>query len=332
MACNCRSPAVAANNQRALRSHQRGVTYFECGAQGHYKRDCPKLKNKNQGNQVGNGNVVARAYIVCTVRINPNSNVITGMFLLNNHYASILFDTCADRSFVSTVFSSLIDIIPTTLDHGYDVELADDKIIWVNTLIRGCTLNFLNHPFNIDLMPIEIGSFDVIIGMDWLSKYHAVIDLSGIPPTRQVEFQIELVPGVALVGRAPYQLAPSEMKELLDQLQELYDKGFIRPSSLPWGAPGDKQEAAFQLLKEKLCSAPILALPEGAENFIVYCDASHKGLGVVLMQNEKAKVPKMSKSEVQYKESAVKTGAGTEEFCWMHLYPSVGRKRRWPIV
>ncbi|GJX09098.1 putative reverse transcriptase domain-containing protein [Tanacetum coccineum] len=127
------------------------------------------------GNQAGNGNVVARAYGVGTAGTNPNSNVVTGTFLLNNRYASILFDTGADRSFVSTAFSSLIDIIPTTLDHGYDVELADGRIIWVNTLIRGCTLNFLNHPFNIDLMPVEMGSFDVIIGMDWLSKYHVVI-------------------------------------------------------------------------------------------------------------------------------------------------------------
>ncbi|GKC31212.1 putative reverse transcriptase domain-containing protein [Tanacetum coccineum] len=172
---DCRSQPAAANNQRAQGANQRVLTCFECGAQGHFKSNCPKLKNKNQGNQAGNGNVVARAYVVGTAGTNPNSNVVTGTFLLNNRYASILFDTGADRSFVSTAFSSLIDIIPTTLDHGYDVELADGKIIWVNTLIRGCTLNFLNHPFNIDLMPVEIGSFDVIIGMDWLSKYHAVI-------------------------------------------------------------------------------------------------------------------------------------------------------------
>ncbi|GJS54107.1 putative reverse transcriptase domain-containing protein [Tanacetum coccineum] len=82
---------------------------------------------------------------------------------------------CAPKSFVSTAFSSLTDIVPTALDHDYDVKLADGKIIGVNTIIRGCTLNFLNHPFNIDLMPIELGSFDVIIGMDWLLKYHAVI-------------------------------------------------------------------------------------------------------------------------------------------------------------
>ncbi|GJW25387.1 putative reverse transcriptase domain-containing protein [Tanacetum coccineum] len=79
-------------------------------------------------------------------------------------------------SFVSTTFSSLIDITPTTLDHYYDVELADGKIIGINTIIQGCTLNFLNHPSNINLMPVELGSFDVIIGMDWLSKYHVVID------------------------------------------------------------------------------------------------------------------------------------------------------------
>ncbi|GKE25470.1 putative reverse transcriptase domain-containing protein [Tanacetum coccineum] len=105
----------------------------------------------------------------------PDANVVTGTFLLNNRYASILFDTGVDRSFVSTAFSSLIDIVPSTLDYDYDVKLADGKIIRVNTIIRGCTLNFLNHPFNIELMPIEIGSFDVIISMDWLAKYHAII-------------------------------------------------------------------------------------------------------------------------------------------------------------
>nr|GFC64697.1 putative reverse transcriptase domain-containing protein [Tanacetum cinerariifolium] len=98
-----------------------------------------------------------------------------GTFLLNNRYAKILFDTGADRSFISTTFSAFIDITPTTLENHYDVELADGKIIGVNTIIRGCTLNFMNHPFNIDLMPVPLGSFDVIIGMDWLTKYHRVI-------------------------------------------------------------------------------------------------------------------------------------------------------------
>ncbi|GJS80178.1 putative reverse transcriptase domain-containing protein [Tanacetum coccineum] len=463
--------------------------------QRHFKRDCPKLKNKNGGN----GNAQGWVYAVGNAEKrgdapgNPDANVVT------------------------------------------------------------------DHPFNIDLMPVELGSFDVIIGMDWLRRYHAVIvcdeklvqvpygnetltfrgnessngresrlavisyskaqeymakgcqvflaqisakkeedkserkqiedvpivrdfpevfpeDLPGLPPARPVEFQIDLIPGAAPVARAPYRLAPSEMKELSEQLQELSDKGFIRPSSSPWGAPvlfvkkkdgsfrmcidyrelnkltvknryplpriddlfdqlqgssiyskidlrsgyhqlrvreqdipktarvpgyaiwtdkrtcdereheehlktilellkkeklyakfskcefwipkvqflghvidsrgihvdpakiesikdwaspktpteirqflglagyyrrfiegfsqivksmtkltqkgikfdwGEKKENAFQLINQKLCSAPILALPEGSEDFLVYCDASHKGLGAVLMQREK---------------------------------------------
>ncbi|GKC66035.1 putative reverse transcriptase domain-containing protein, partial [Tanacetum coccineum] len=403
---DCRSMANAnnANNQKGTGSSQK-PTCYECGVQGHFKRKCPKLKNNNFGNQVGGGNAPAKVYTVGHMGKNPDSNVVTGTFLLNNRYASILFDTGADRSFVSTAFSSQIDITPTALDHYYDVELADGRIIGLNTILRGCTLNILNHPFNIDLMPVELGSFDAIIGMDWLVKYQAIIvcaekivripwgnetlivhgdgsnrgnealfpeDLSGLPLTRQVEFQIDLIPGAAPVARAPYRLAPSEMKELSEQLKELSDKGFIRPSSSPWGAPilfvkkkdgslspasgtrggysknivqnspfldkfviifiddiliysKNKKEheehlqAVLELLKKEkfqgihmdpakiesikdwkspktpaeirqflgLAGVPSLALPEGSKDFVVYCDASHKGLGVVLMQREK---------------------------------------------
>ncbi|GKB52479.1 putative reverse transcriptase domain-containing protein [Tanacetum coccineum] len=254
------------NNRGNSETTQNAGTCYECGVQGHFKRDCPKLKNRNRSNQCGNGNAPAKVYVVGNAGTNLDYNVITSTFLLNNRYASILFDTGADRSFVSTAFSSLIDITPTILDHYYDVKLADKKIIGINTIIRGCTLNFLNHPFNIDLIPVELGSFDIIIGMDWLAKYHAVIvcaekivripwgnetlivhgdgsnqgnetlfpeDLSGLPPTRQVKFQIDLIPGAAPVARAPYRLAPSEMKELSEKLQELSDKGFKRPNSSP---------------------------------------------------------------------------------------------------
>nr|GFC25991.1 hypothetical protein [Tanacetum cinerariifolium] len=126
-------PSAAANNnnnnQRAQGANARGITCFECGVQGHHKSEFPKLNNSNQGNRAGNGNVVARAYAVGTIGTNPNSNVVIGTFLLNNCYASVLFDTGADRSFVPTAFNSLIDIIPTTLNFGYDVELADGRII-----------------------------------------------------------------------------------------------------------------------------------------------------------------------------------------------------------
>ncbi|GJR49634.1 putative reverse transcriptase domain-containing protein [Tanacetum coccineum] len=177
LARDCRSTANAntANNQKGTGSGQK-PTCYECGVQGHFKRECPKLKNNNnRGNQVGGGNAPAKVYAVGHAGTNPDSNVVTGTFLLNNRYASILFDTGADRSFVSTAFSSQIDITPTALDHYYDVELADGRIIGLNTILRGCTLNILNHPFNIDLMPVELGSFDAIIGMDWLVKYQAII-------------------------------------------------------------------------------------------------------------------------------------------------------------
>ncbi|GJW18567.1 putative reverse transcriptase domain-containing protein, partial [Tanacetum coccineum] len=267
------------NNCGNFGTTQNAITCYECGVQG-FRMTTRRLKKGNRGNQRGNGNAPAKVYVVGNAGTNPDSNVVTGTFLLNDRYASILFDTGADRSFISTTFSSLIDITPTTLDHYYDVELADGKIIGINTIIRGCTLNFLDHPFNINLMPVELGSFDVIIGMDWLSKYHAVIDcaekivripwgnetlivhgdgnfpevfpedLSGLPPTQQVEFEIDLMPGAAPVARAPYRLAPSEMKELSKQLQELSDKGFIRPSSSPWGAPVlfvKKKDGSFRM-------------------------------------------------------------------------------------
>ncbi|GKD68433.1 putative reverse transcriptase domain-containing protein [Tanacetum coccineum] len=168
LARDCRSsgPNGNNNNHGNFGTTQNAVTCYECGIQGHFKKDCLKLKNGNRGNQHGNGNTPAKVYVVGNAGTNPDSNVVTGTFLLNDRYASILFDTGADRSFMSTKFSSQIDITPTTLDHYYDVELADRKIIRINTIIRGCTLNFLDHPFNNNLMPVELGSFDVIIGMD----------------------------------------------------------------------------------------------------------------------------------------------------------------------
>nr|GEY85589.1 hypothetical protein [Tanacetum cinerariifolium] len=107
-------------------ANQRCNACFKCGAHGNFKKECPKLKNNNnRGNQVGNTKAQAKVYAVGKAGANPDNNVVTGTFLLNNRYASILFDTGADRIFVSTAFSSRIVITPTALDHDYNVELAD---------------------------------------------------------------------------------------------------------------------------------------------------------------------------------------------------------------
>ncbi|GJR57492.1 putative reverse transcriptase domain-containing protein [Tanacetum coccineum] len=359
-ACDCRGSGNTnvANSQRDNRAVPKGNGCFECGAPGHFKRDCPKLKNKEGGNRNAQGWVyaVGNAEKNGNASRNPDSNVFTGTFLLNNRYGSILFDTVADRSFISTAFSSLIDIAPTPLENSYDVELADGKIVGINTIIRGCTLNFLNHPFNIDLMPVELGSFDPQDSEEDKSEgkqlkdvpnvrdFSEVFpeDLLGLPPARPVEFHIDLIPGAAPVAQAPYRLAPSKMKELSEQLQELSDKGFIRPkheehlkaililellkkeklyakfskcefwipkvqflghvidsrgihvdpakieSIKDWASPKTPTEIRqFLGLAGYYRSAPILALPKGSEDFVVYCDASHKGLGAVLMQREK---------------------------------------------
>ncbi|GJR83347.1 reverse transcriptase domain-containing protein [Tanacetum coccineum] len=174
MARDCKT-VVDVQPPRAPVANQRVVICFGCGGQEHYKSDCPKLKNQNRGNNATSNDARGRAYALGGGDGNPDFNVVTGTFLLNNHYAYILFDSRANRSFVSTTFRALIDIPPTALDVSYTVELADGRIAESDTIIRACTLKLLDHLFSANLMPVELGSFDVIIRMDWLSKYHVVI-------------------------------------------------------------------------------------------------------------------------------------------------------------
>ncbi|GJV69591.1 putative reverse transcriptase domain-containing protein [Tanacetum coccineum] len=360
---DCRAQPRPANQKGPGSQGGQGsdVTCFRCGEKGHYKNKCPNNGNQGGGNQIrgnpqnhqnnqrqnqgnpkgsnqaststqGGRRAPSKVYSLCAEAAVKDNNVVNGMFLINNVYASVLFDTGADRSFVSYALSKYIDIPPTTLDTNYDVELADKKSLTTNTILRGCTLNLQNHLFEIDLLPIELGSFDVIVGMDWMAEHRAEVvcyekyirvpykndmliiqgersgiksesrlevissirtqkyidqgcqvfliqmmkeekteilerriedmpvvrdflevfpeDFLGLPLTRRVEFHIELIPGAAPVARAPYRLAPAEMKELAEQLKELSDKGFIRPSSSPWGAPilfVKKKDGSFRM-------------------------------------------------------------------------------------
>ncbi|GJU29624.1 reverse transcriptase domain-containing protein [Tanacetum coccineum] len=508
-------------------------TYHNYGRarhKGHYKNKCPNNgsqgggnqirgnqqnpqnnQRQNQGNPKGNNQASTstqggrrapgRVYSLCAEAAVKDNNVVNGTFLINNVYASVLFDTGADRSFVSYAFSKYIDIPPTALDTNYSVELADGKSLTTNTILRGCTLNLQNHLFKIDLLPIELGSFDVIVGMDWMAEHRAEVvcyekyirvpyrndmliiqgERSGIKsesrlevissirtqkyidqgcqvfliqmmkeketeiPKRQIEdvpvvrdfpkgapilfvkkkdgsfrmcidyrelnkltvknryplpriddlfdqlqgsniySKIDLrsgyhqlrvreedIPKTAFrtrYGHYEFQVMPfgltnapavfmdlmnrvckpyldkfvivfiddiliysrdekeheEHLKTILELLkkEELYAKFskcefwihtvkflghmidssgiHVDPTKIKavknWASPttpsvilqflGEVQETAFQLLKQKLCVAPILALPEGSDDFVVYCDASKKGLGSVLMQRMK---------------------------------------------
>ncbi|KAI3819895.1 hypothetical protein L1987_13748 [Smallanthus sonchifolius] len=227
-------------------------------------------------------------------------------------YSEGLFSVEEEWSFISRKLSDMIKGTPTLLEAKYIIEIADGQIIKTTHILKGYKLELASHKLDIDLMTVTLGSFDVIVGMDWLSKNQAEIiccekivsiplpsgenlsvqdeklgavmgiisfmkahkcfrkghtailalvaespseekkiddipivrdfrkvfleDFPGLPPHRQVEFQIDLTPGAAPIARAPYRLAPSELQELSTQLQELLDKGFIQPSSSPWGA------------------------------------------------------------------------------------------------
>ncbi|GJS68296.1 hypothetical protein Tco_0682861 [Tanacetum coccineum] len=200
-----------------------------------------EIRRGNKTNEVR-----GKTYVLGGGEANPDSNVITGTFLLNNRYASMLFDSGVDRSFVSTTFSALLDVVPSTLDVSYAVELVDMRVLENHHAVIVYDEKIIRIPYGDEVLIVQVTKKEtedkseekrlegVPIVQDFPKDFPK--DLSGLPPMPQVEFQIDLVSGAAPVARAPYRLAPSELQDLSTQLQELSDKGFIRPSSSPWGA------------------------------------------------------------------------------------------------
>ncbi|GJS40106.1 putative reverse transcriptase domain-containing protein [Tanacetum coccineum] len=246
--CKEKSVATGANAQTVW-------TFYDCRKQGHTRNRCLKKVKQEETEEVrGRGYAIKDA--------EPQGpNVVTGRFLLNNRNASILFDSGSDRSFMDTRFSFILNIESVKISASYEVKLVDGRVVSTNTVLKGCTLYLVNHLFEINLMPIELGTFDIIIGMDWLVKHDPIVvcgeKVVHIPygnKTLTVESdkgmsRLKVIYCIkarkyvergchldAPVARAPYRLALSKMRELLVQLQELLEKGFIRLSSSPWGA------------------------------------------------------------------------------------------------
>ncbi|GJS09500.1 putative reverse transcriptase domain-containing protein [Tanacetum coccineum] len=245
---DCQAPAKQVAPINAVRMGNDQRTCYECGSLDHFCNNYPKLNRvigqvgnhltiEGNRNPRNNGNQArGRAFNMNAVNALQDPKVMTGTFSLNDHFATVLFDSRADFSFISTKFVSLLNVIPSIMRPSYVIEVVDGKQVEVDRIIRGCKLELENSLFNIDLIPLGYGSFDVIVGMDWLSGHKAVIvchekvvriplasgeklddipvvrdfpkvfpeDLSGLPPQRQVEFYIDLVPGATPVAKAPY--------------------------------------------------------------------------------------------------------------------------------
>nr|GFA72935.1 putative reverse transcriptase domain-containing protein [Tanacetum cinerariifolium] len=255
---DCRSTANTnnANNLRGTGSGQK-PTCYECGVQGHFKRGCPKLRNNNNhGNQGGRDNAPAKVYAVGRAGTDPDANVVTE---LGSFDAIIGMDWLAKYQAVIACAEKIVRIPwgnKTLIIHGdgsNQGNVTRMNIISYTKTEKYMMKGFLIFLAHITTKEVEYKSEkkrleDVPIVQNFPEVFPE--DLPGLPPTRPVEFQIDLVPGAALVAWAPYRLAPSEMKELAEQLKELYDKGFIRPSSSPWGAPVlfvKKKDGSFRM-------------------------------------------------------------------------------------
>ncbi|GJQ98868.1 putative reverse transcriptase domain-containing protein, partial [Tanacetum coccineum] len=187
---DCRAPVRQVAPFSAIRMENNQRVCYECGSSDHLCNTCPKLNR-------------------APVNALQDPNIVTGTFSLKDHFAT-------------------------------RIEVANGKKEEVDRIIRDCKLELGNSLLTIDLIPLGHRSFGVIVGMDWLSKNKARIplegelsditvirdfigvileDLSGLPPQRQVEFRIDLIPGATPIAKSPYRLAPSKMQELSEQLQ-----------------------------------------------------------------------------------------------------------------
>ncbi|KAJ9539526.1 hypothetical protein OSB04_032259 [Centaurea solstitialis] len=297
---------------------------FRCYQPGHFAHECPTIAGSTQLS----GSVLvkaieasaakktkipksrARVFQLMTTEAKVEPKVVRGMFPVNSKPSLVLFDTGASKSFVSLSFCKNFSNVMGRLDEPLEVEIVDEKSVWVSDVYRRNVIELEGVKFRIDLIPIPMKEINVVVGMNWLGHHLAKFDcesqtitgsgmkrltkicslakarwymhqrgasylafvvdsrvekkkktvadvpvvndfledLPGVPPERQVEFEIDLIPGATPVAKAPYRLAPPEMQEL----SKLLEKGFILPSSSPWGAliPFVKKDGSMRMIDD----------------------------------------------------------------------------------
>ncbi|GJY72160.1 putative reverse transcriptase domain-containing protein [Tanacetum coccineum] len=224
--CRNKAPATGSKLQPVL------VTCHACGEKGHYRNQCLKANN----------NAYGRAYMLRDENAHQDPNVVTGMFLLNQHLARALFDSGADKSFVSISLASMLSIPPITLDTTYDIEMANGNLVGTNTIIQGCTLILYHARIICDkkVIHIPINGETLMIRVHVMEKKSDERRLEDIPVVREFwKVFLEDLPGL-----------PPVCQELSNQLQELTYRRFIRPSTSPWGAPVlfvKKKDGSFRM-------------------------------------------------------------------------------------
>ncbi|XP_076934328.1 uncharacterized protein LOC143600560 [Bidens hawaiensis] len=251
----CKYCNISGHSTEECYTKNKDITCFGCGKKGHVKTTCLKLNQVGgSGTKTGGGarKGHARAFVLNTSEAAEIPNVITGTFPVNNTYARVLFNSDANQSFIDYKFSSLLNKPLAKLDQTYDIETANGELVKISEVLEHGEITLAGHITPVRLLPMALAGFDVVLGMDWLVNNQARIichkkiieihtpkgeniqidgdksvdhELPGIPPDREVEFRIDLLPGTTPIAKSPYRLAPTDMQELKKQLNELLEKG-----------------------------------------------------------------------------------------------------------
>nr|GFB58436.1 hypothetical protein [Tanacetum cinerariifolium] len=209
-------------------------TCFKCGQAGHLQKDCKKnTTTSTYGQADKKPGASGHVFAITEGQAANTSSTITGTLFIYGHAVFVLFDTGATHSVISSAFASRITMTPTLLDPVLCISTPMQDSVRITHVYRNLPLQFDDKIRAINAFPLDMCEFDLIL------EFPDVFldELPGIPPVREVEFNIELIPGAEPISKAPYRMAPIELKELKDQLQDLLERGFIRLSVSPWGAP-----------------------------------------------------------------------------------------------